>query len=163
VNPKIRIVNTAPLIFLAKIGKLELLRIGADVIYIPPAVLTELRATPDEATKAVQEILGIWLLEKACTQPGLYSLAAQALDPGEAEVVALAFELGTQDVVLDDLDARRFAHRSGLQPIGTMGLLLAAKKKGIVAAIAPEVEALKKAGFRVSEALVKRILAEAGE
>jgi len=57
-------------------------------------------------------------------------LTVQALDPGEAEVIALALELETKDVVLDDLDARRFARRSGLLPIGTLGLILAAKRAG---------------------------------
>jgi predicted nucleic acid-binding protein len=76
-TPNIHIANTAPQIFLSKIGKLA-------------------------------------AREKACSQPNLIALAAQALDPGEAEVVALALELGTKDVVLDDLDARRFARRSGL-------------------------------------------------
>jgi predicted nucleic acid-binding protein len=163
VNQKIRIVNTAPLIFLAKIGRLDLLRIGVDIVFVPPAVLSELRVIPDEAMRTVQSVLGTWLIEKACTQPGLYALTLQALDPGEAEVVALAIELGTQDIVLDDLDARRFARRSGLQPIGTMGLLLVAKKQGIISAVTPEVEAIKKAGFHASEASVMRILAEAGE
>lgn len=162
-NPSVRVANTAPLIFLSKIGKLELLRIGAEVVYAPVTVLSELRAIQDEATRAVQALLGTWLLEKACTQPNLLALAAQALDPGEAEVVALALELGTKDVVLDDLDARRFARRSGLQPIGTLGLLLAARRAGIIQAISPEIEALRKAGFRASDALVQRILAEAEE
>jgi predicted nucleic acid-binding protein len=140
-----------------------LLRIGAEVVYAPVTVLSELRAVQDEATNAVQGILGTWLLEKACTQPNLLALAAQALDLGEAEVVALALELGTKSVVLDDLDARRFARRSGLQPIGTLGLLLAARRAGIIQAISPEIEALRKAGFHASNALVQRILAEAEE
>jgi uncharacterized protein len=91
------------------------------------------------------------------------ALAAQLLDPGEAEVVALALELGTKDVVQDDLDARRFARRSGLQPVGTLGLLLAARRAGIIQAVSPEIETLREAGFHASDALVQRILAEAGE
>jgi predicted nucleic acid-binding protein len=47
-NPGIRIVNTAPLIFLSKIEKLELLRIGADTVYAPVTVLSELSAVQDE-------------------------------------------------------------------------------------------------------------------
>ncbi len=161
-SPGIRVVNTAPLIFLSKIKRLELLRIGADMVYAPAAVLNELKAVQDEALKAVQELLGTWLLEKTCSQPNLLTITRQALDAGEAEVVALALELGTNDVVLDDLDARRFARRSGLQPIGTLGLLLAAKRAGIIQAISPEIDMLRKAGFHASNALVTRILEEAG-
>jgi len=61
------------------------------------------------------------------------------------------------------LDARRFAYRSGLQPVGSLGLLLAAKGNGIIDAVAPESDALRNSGFRVSDALVARVLAEAGE
>jgi predicted nucleic acid-binding protein len=162
-SQKIRIVNTAPLIFLAKLRRLDLLRIGVDVVYVPTMVLHELRMVEDEAVSAVQSILGTWLIEKACTQPNLVMLASQALDPGEAEVIALALELETQDIVLDDLDARRYARRSGLKPIGTLGLLLAAKRIGLITAIKPEVEALNKAGFYASQPLIAEILKEAGE
>jgi hypothetical protein len=67
-TPRIRVVNTAPLIFISKIGKPELLRIGAEVVYAPITVLSELRVVQDEATQTIQGILGTWLLEKACTQ-----------------------------------------------------------------------------------------------
>jgi len=44
-----------------------------------------------------------------------------------------------------------------------LGLLLAARRAGIIPAVSPEIEALRKAGFHASEALVQRILTEAGE
>lgn len=93
----------------------------------------------------------------------MLAITRQALDPGEAEVVALALELGTRDVVLDDLDARRFARRSGLQPIGTLGLLLAGKRAGIVQSVSAEINALRQVGFYANASLVARILSEAGE
>ena len=76
---------------------------------------------PDSATADVESLLGGWLVERACTQLTLLEVVRQSIDPGEAEVIALALELGIDDVVLDDLDARRFARRNGLQPIGTLG------------------------------------------
>ncbi len=160
---RIRVVNTAPLIFLAKLRRLELLQLGTDEIYVPPAVLFELRAVPDQATQAVESILGRWITERACRQSRQVDLIAQSLDSGEAEVIALALELDTTDVVLDDLDARRFARQAGLQPIGTLGLLLAAKRHHLLDAVQPEIDALQAAGFRVSQTLVERVLAEAGE
>ncbi|MCC6300190.1 MAG: DUF3368 domain-containing protein [Anaerolineales bacterium] len=162
-SPRVRVVNTAPLIFLSKIKRLELLRLGADVIYAPSEVLSELKAVQDEAGIAVQEVLGNWLLEKSCKQQNLLAISRQALDPGEAEVVALALELGTTDVVLDDLDARRFARRSGLQPIGTLGLLLAGKRAGIIQSVAAEINSLRQAGFYANAALITRILSAAAE
>jgi predicted nucleic acid-binding protein len=162
-SPLVRVVNTAPLIFLSKIKRLELLRLGADAVYTPSEVLNELKAVQDDAGMAVQEVLGTWLLEKSCSQQNLLAISRQALDPGEAEVVALALELGTRDVVLDDLDARRFARRSGLQPIGTLGLLLAGKQAGIIQTVSTEINALQRVGLYANAALVTRILSEAGE
>jgi predicted nucleic acid-binding protein len=83
-SSNVRVVNTAPLIFLSKLGKLELLQLGAKVVYAPVTVLKELGAVEDEATTSVQGMLGTWLLEKSCTQHNLIALAPQALDPGES-------------------------------------------------------------------------------
>lgn len=162
-NSNIRVVNTAPLIFLAKIGRLEFLRLGTEQVVVPNTVLKELQAVSDDATKSVHALLKTWLIVKSCSQPALLSLARQAIDPGEAEVVALALELGTKDVVLDDLDARRFAYRSGLVPIGTLGLLLGVKKAGQLKAIKPEIEKLSETGFWISDRLLRQILFEAQE
>lgn len=162
-NQQSRVVNTAPLIFLAKLGRLDLLRLGAESVYIPTIVLDELRVYPDDVYRAVQALVSAWLIERNCSRPDLLALTLQALDPGEAGVIALALELGTQDVVLDDLDAHRFAYRSGLKPIGTLGLLLAAKERGLIPTVAPEIEKLQNAGFRANQQLIRRVLAEAGE
>jgi hypothetical protein len=163
-SDSLRVVNTAPLIFLAKLGRLELLHLEVDFVYVPPKVLEEIRVVTDEAAQAVEQaLLEGQLVERGCTRTDLLAFAGQSLDPGEAEVIALALEVNTKDIVLDDLDARRFARRSGLEPIGTLGLLLVAKQRGILEAIGPEIEALRKVGLRVSEALVMRVLAEAGE
>lgn len=131
-----RITNTAPLIFLAKLERLELLR---------------------------QAALGSWLIEKPCTHRSRLEIIKQSMDAGEAEVIALALELGIDDVVLDDLDARRFARRSGLRPIGTLGLLLAGKENGVIESISDEITRLRSLGFRASEVLIATILASANE
>jgi predicted nucleic acid-binding protein len=71
-----------------------------------------------------------------------FGTGLQALDPGEAEVVALALETGTKDIGLDNLDACCFACLSGLQPIDTLGLLLTARRDGMIPAVFPVIKAL---------------------
>ena len=158
-----RIVNTAPLIFLSKLGRLELLRQGVETVLVPSTVLRELRSVPDSATADVELVLGKWLIEKTCTQLPLLEIVRQSIDPGEAEVITLALELGIADVVLDDLDARRFARRSGLKPIGTLGLLLAAKENGLIASLRDEINKLQSLGFRASDVLISTVLASVNE
>jgi predicted nucleic acid-binding protein len=66
-------------------------------------------------------------------------------------------------VVLDDFDARRFAWRVGLKPVGTLGLLLAARLRSEIPSLRAEVRQLQAAGFYVSEQLVAAALKDAGE
>jgi predicted nucleic acid-binding protein len=82
---------------------------------------------------------------------------------GEAEVIVLARELDADRVVLDDLDARRFARRVGLEIAGTVGLLLAARKRGELASLRAEIERLELLGFRISPVLAEAVLRAAGE
>ena len=49
------VVDTSPLIFLAKLDRLDLLRKGADEILAPPAVIEEVRAHPEKLCCEVLE------------------------------------------------------------------------------------------------------------
>ena len=51
----------------------------------------------------------------------------------------------------------------GLEPLGTLGILLRAKKRGLIPAVRPEIEKLKSMGFYASPELVNAILSPAGE
>ena len=89
---------------------------------------------------------------------------ATSMDPGEAEAVALALELRADELLMDDVDARRVAEGLGLQPVGVLALLVRAKKRGEVAAVGPLITRLKsRIRFRASEALVRRVFSDAGE
>ncbi|AIY90151.1 hypothetical protein GACE_1107 [Geoglobus acetivorans] len=66
-------------------------------------------------------------------------------------------------MIIDDKAARSTALSPGLKVVGTVGLILLAKKKGYYTKIKPVVEKLVKKGFRLSDELVEQILKEAGE
>ena len=157
-----RVVDAGPLLFLARLGRLDLLLLGADQIYVPVAVLAEIRQKPDPALEPIQAMLGTWLAECSLTNPELLKLLPD-LGAGEREVIVQALERKVTSVVLDDLDARRVARRLGLEPIGTVGLLLAAKKRGIIPSLRAELDRLKKTGFWISAQLRAEALKEAGE
>ena len=157
------VVDTSPLIFLAKLGHLDLLRKGADTVCMPQAVLDEVRARPDEATRAIEQAILSWLSVCQVRNRDAVEILRGDLDLGEAEVVILAREIRADRVVMDDLDARRFARRVGFELIGTMGLLLAARLRGEIPSVREEIERLAALGFRVSPALAETILEEAGE
>ncbi|MCL4300053.1 MAG: DUF3368 domain-containing protein [Anaerolineae bacterium] len=157
------VVDTGPLIFLAKLDRLELLQRGADEILAPPAVLAEVHMLHDEATQKIEVAGQSWLQIQTVDDRSKVSLLLADLDTGEAEVIALAQTVNANRVVVDDLDARRFARRIGLSVVGTMGLLLAARLRGEIPSVKAEIEHLRQLGFWTSEALVEAILKAANE
>ena len=157
------ITDTSPLIFLSRLNRLDLLRREADEIVAPSAVLREIAEYRDEAAAQVAEAREIWLRERSAQDLNLLAILRTELGDGEAEAIALALETGAARVVLDDLDGRRLADRLGLRPVGTLGLLLAAKLRGEIPTLRHEIDRLRRAGFRASPALVEAILRSAGE
>jgi hypothetical protein len=89
--------------------------------------------------------------------------AAATLGLGEQAAIALASELDAAWVILDDLPARRLAARQGLRIIGTVGILVAAKRAGLLESIQPLLDDLDAAEFRLSSRVRRVVLREAGE
>jgi len=159
---KRRITNASPLILLAKLGRLDLLRLGADEVLVPSAALEEVYAKSDVASEETSKRLGTWLKPCLVTRPDLSRLFPD-LGSGERDVLVQAIQEGISSVVLDDLDARRTARRMGMKPVGTVGLLLAAKKRGMIPLLRKELNTLEELGFWISDSLVEEALREAGE
>ncbi len=120
------VVDASPLIFLAKLDRLDLLIKGASQILVPPTVLNEVQAHSDAASSKIEEALPFFDVRMPASLSSVKILKAN-LDAGEAEVIALGMESNAERFVMDDLEARRFARRVGLPLIGTLGLLLASE------------------------------------
>jgi predicted nucleic acid-binding protein len=82
---------------------------------------------------------------------------------GEAEAIVLALECQPAMILLDDLKARKFAKMQGLNIIGTMGILLEAKKAGFITAIKPFIAELISNDIRISTKIVEITLQAAQE
>jgi predicted nucleic acid-binding protein len=72
-------------------------------------------------------------------------------------------ELGDVLLILDDKKARRVAQQMGLKVIGTVGMLLRAKRDGVIAEIKPLLMALVQADFRISDSIIEEALRLSGE
>jgi uncharacterized protein len=156
------VVNTAPLLFLSRINRLPILRAFGQ-IWTPEAVISEIRYKQDEKTQAVNQAIAEWLIIKPVVDKNLLAVLTAELDLGEAEVITVAIEQKADWVVLDDQDARRYAHRYGLKVIGTLGLLAWAKKKGHISSLKQEIEHLREAGIYAVDELILSLLREVGE
>lgn len=152
-TPLLVVCNSSPIIALAQIEALDLLRMLFTTVVVPPAVRGEIQSI------ALPE----WILVQPLAQTLDARVAAASLDAGEREAIGLAIERGADLLVLDDLPARALAARLGLSLIGTVGVLLLAKQRGLVEQVRPLLDALRRAEFFLSDGLYRRILALAGE
>lgn len=157
------IVNSTPLIVLCNVGKLEILRTLYTEITIPEAVFAEVTKKEDSACQIVKKSLD-WIRIEKILSPSDKKMYQAKLHDGEVEVMILAQEGIRADlVVLDDNAAKKTAKYLGLTVTGTLGILLKAKKAGIIPALAPVLKEIKKNGFYISEAVEQMVLSEAGE
>jgi predicted nucleic acid-binding protein len=148
-----RIVNASPLILLCKAGLLDLLRLGGVDVVTPDAVISEIGAKGVDDPTALAIRQTSWL--SVVPNPTIPDpVQVSKLDAGESAVLALALGDPDSEVVLDDLAARRCAARLRIPCSGTLGLLLAAKRLGIVAAARPLVERVRQAGLYLDDDLV---------
>ncbi|WP_148206306.1 DUF3368 domain-containing protein [Thermococcus gammatolerans] len=97
------------------------------------------------------------------TNQRLVRFLLELVDYGEAETISFAIEKDVDLVVLDDKEPRKVARSFELRVTGTLGILLFAKRKGLISEIGPYVEELRKHGFRISDEIVRKILKSAGE
>lgn len=82
---------------------------------------------------------------------------------GESESIALAMEQGDKLLVIDDLKARRVARQLNILYIGSLGIILHAKKSGVITEVKPFIEEIKNTNFRMTEELEFEIYKRAGE
>jgi len=85
------------------------------------------------------------------------------LDRGEAEVIILAKEKGIKQVLMDEKVARLQAEVLGLNVTGTLGLLLRAKKKGMISSIKPFITKMLENGIWIKDEIVEGMLRDARE
>lgn len=158
--------NTSPLLNLAIIEHLFLLPQQFGQVYIPLAVLAELKITENlPGSSALQTAINDgWLVTQTVKDTALVSLLRRDLHQGESEAIALAVELSADKILLDEKEARQAARALGLSITGILGILLRGWHEGSVSSIKALIERLQQdANFRIAPALLTQILQESGE
>ncbi|RLC08875.1 MAG: DUF3368 domain-containing protein [Deltaproteobacteria bacterium] len=155
------VADSSPLIGFAILDRLDLLMLIFSEIYIPQAVLAEvsiwnkpysrqLEAFSKEKLKYVRDRAEVRKL-------------MNDIDSGEAEAIVLALENGIRDILLDDPKGRRIARDKELCPIGTIGVLLEAKKSGYINQVKPRLDKLIANRIRIGTNLYRKALELASE
>ena len=156
------ICNTSPLQYLHQLGLIHVLPALVNTIVVPPAVIEELAVGRLRGVDVPDAASFVWVsvrIPKGVTALRLVS----DLGPGEAEALMLALESADPLLIIDDALARQKAAALRLPVKGTLGLLLDAKKRGLVDAVKPCLDALQVLRFRVSPATRCAVLALANE
>ena len=160
-----RIVNASPLILLARIDCLELLREPpSSEVSVPDVAFNEVLAGEwfDPHVGAIRLAAGDWLRVEP-VPPAAPGLDPNRLDAGEFAVLSLAIANPGAIVVLDDRAARAEAIRRQIPLLGTAGILLRAKEQGRIAAVRPPLDAVRQAGLYLTDRLYRTLLRLAGE
>ena len=154
------IVNSTPVIGLANIGKLDVLRQMYGTITIPQAVFDEIKSpSVQRQVNANRD----WIRVEQINDASQKQMYRAKLHAGEVEVMILAQEKKADLVILDDNAAKKTAKFLGLRVIGTLGILVLAKKRGFIKEVSPVLDALKRDGFFVSDDLCDLVLRQADE
>lgn len=138
------VVDASPIILLAKTGHLDLLPAAADNLLIPKAVAEEVRQAPsDDPARAWLDADGEQFVEP--TGPVAETVAAWDLGRGESRALSVAVRRDGWTALVDDGAARRCGKGLDVPIIGTLGLLVVAKREGTLEAVRPTTRALRQA------------------
>ncbi len=155
------VADTTPLISLLKINRLDLLRNLFGEVYIPKAVFDELTVNPDFTDEAeiVRNCDFISIQNVNDREVSLFRRTT-GLDLGESEALVLTDSIKADLILIDEIRARQIARTIGFNIMGTVGILRAAYKEGLVTAneIKNAVEILRAKGRHISEDLFKKLL-----
>ncbi len=162
------VADSSPLIALASISAFQFLAPLFGDIVIPEAVHAEVvlqgfgRPGEREVTAAA------WIVvRKVKDSQRVGALQRQhRIRGGEAEAIVLSDELGADWLLMDEQLGRQAAVAAGIELsrlIGTLGILLAAKERGLIPDVSRKMAELQGRGFRIDPALYRAVRRRAGE
>jgi predicted nucleic acid-binding protein len=156
------VTNTSPLLYLHRLGRLDLLASLYGRVIVPTAVLDEM----EEGRAHGHDVPSVgdagWVTVARPRSEDLLRLVT-ALGPGERAAIALAVERPGALLLLDDRLARKHAAMLAIDLAGTLAVLLRAKESGHLQSVRPLVDRLEALGFRLGERTRHAVLARASE
>jgi len=156
--------NTSPILNLAIIGQLDILKILYHKVYIPEAVYYEVSdyifGKPDETLIKTYP----WIEIRSVNHHSFIKLLLLELHEGEAEAITLALEMKSDLLLLDERHGYNIASGLNIKSVGLLGSLMEAKHNKIIPLVNPILdELIIKAGFWISNDLYNHVLRIAGE
>lgn len=154
--------DTSPLQYLYQTGLLHLLPAMYDTVTVPAAVVSEIEKGI-ELGIALPRVREFPWIRIRSVEHGRLLPSMTDMGEGEREVLALAVESSDTLVLLDDDWARRVADLLRVKYTGTLGVMVKAKKRGLIAEVRTFVDRLESLHFRLDSSTRTHILRLAGE
>jgi predicted nucleic acid-binding protein len=154
------VADASPLVVMARVGLLDLLPALFERVLVPRVVWLELVEGSPNAVGVAELRAAPWLHVALQPSPPVMDLG---LDAGETAAIALAEAESADLLLMDERAGRAVARARGLPVRGTLGVLLEARQRGLIEALAPVLARVEAEGFRLHPALIARALAEVGE
>jgi len=155
--------DSSPLIAFSQIGRLELLRSLYAQLLIPQAVYDEVVSAEKSRPGSAEVFAADWIKVQKVSDQTAVLLLREQLDQGESEAIVLALETKAEALLIDEARGRRIAQSRGLPHIGTVGVIVLAKRRGMIEAATALLDELSAVGFRMSPQLYRRAKDLAGE
>lgn len=154
-SPELKIIcNTTPFIALASIDRVGLMEKLYEAVSVPEAVIEEVRAGGPIRVPDLTSLKWIHVISNVTTHE--HKLLYQ-LDYGERNVILNALKMDADLVLIDDRIARNIAEHMGLHVKGTLGVLVDAKRKGLIASFEEMALEMRENGIRLSLRLIREI------
>lgn len=150
------VTDASPICYLILIGHIELVPKLFGRVFLPQAVLAELRA--EGAPTSVRDWAAhppAWVSVVSVSTASAAGL--ETLQAGEREAICLADALKADLILLDEKSARRLASGRGLKVTGVLGVLAEAASRALVS-LPEALDRLTRTSFRYSPALLKELL-----
>jgi predicted nucleic acid-binding protein len=149
------VINASPLILLGKAGQLSWLPELGELV-IPQAVADEIMAGSEDDSARQWLAFGKGKTFVTPDAPVPSELGAWDLGSGETSVLAWAIRQGNYEAILDDSAARRCALVFGVPVRGTLGLVVLAKRRGLITKCRPVFASLTTSGLFITRDLLEQ-------
>lgn len=139
--------DTSCLIALQKVEKLEILS----------SLFTNVTIT-EEVYQEFGDTLPSWITIVKNKNESKFIELQKVLDLGESSSIALALSTDNSLLIIDEIKGRKIAIKNGVEIIGTLGILILAKNKGLIDNLEKVIYDLRQNGFHISKKLMDILL-----
>jgi predicted nucleic acid-binding protein len=153
------VADSSPLIYLSRVGALDLLAVVCGEVVVPREVWDEVVEKRPSAPGVVALRQATWIRVVDAASPPL----DLDLDSGETAAILLAETIHADLLLIDERVGRKVAEARGIAIRGTLGVLVQARQMGALPALKPVLDALVAEGFRIAPALTRAALSRVGE